>query len=394
MSSTRVAIMCSHPIQYQVPWIHGLTNAPGLKVKVYYGLIPTAVQQGGGFGISFAWDIPLLSGYTWEALPSRRNQPDLSSFWSNSTPSVYWRLRADRPHVLILTGWNRLTMVQTWLAGLLLGIPMLIRAESNSMRPRRWWIRILHRIFLRTFKGHLAIGLANRAFYSSNGIPKERIWSAPYFVDNLRIRTDFEAHIARRPELRNMWSIPQDAFCFVYVGKLEPKKRILDLLEALAVVQKCGERTSHLLIVGTGELTGAAKRRVDQDKLPVSFAGFLNQTEIATAYVASDCLVLPSDFGETWGLVVNEAMVCGRPAIVSNRVGCGPDLVAEGETGYVFPFSDVDALAHRMTKMASDPITARAMGDRARVRIQEYSVDAAVAGTRNAIEAITPSAPR
>jgi len=122
--------------------------------------------------------------------------------------------------------------------------------------------------------------------------------------------------------------------------------------------------------------------------LPVSFTGFLNQTEIAQAYVAGDCLVLPSDYGETWGLVVNEAMVCGLPAIVSDRVGCGPDLVEEGITGSIFPFGDVDALAKKMIDLASDSRKAEEMGQRAKqLVLQNYSVEKAVEGTMKAIEA-------
>jgi glycosyltransferase involved in cell wall biosynthesis len=129
-----------------------------------------------------------------------------------------------------------------------------------------------------------------------------------------------------------------------------------------------------------------AKRYVIEKKLPVMFAGFLNQTEIARAYVAADCLVLPSDYGETWGLVVNEGMVCGLPAIVSDRVGCGLDLVKDGITGYVFPFGDIKALANKLIEMASHADKRITMGDNAQKLIQEYSVEKAVEGTLQAIK--------
>src|SRR4029077_19922149 len=124
-----------------------------------------------------------------------------------------------------------------------------------------------------------------------------------------------------------------------------------------------------------------AKPLAAEAGLPVSFAGFLNQTELTRAYAAGDCLVLPSDYGETWGLVVNEAMVCGLPAIVSDRVGCGPDLVEPGVTGAIFPFGDVQLLAQRLCDLAADRARAHAMGQRAEERIRDYSVDHAVAGT-------------
>ncbi len=108
------------------------------------------------------------------------------------------------------------------------------------------------------------------------------------------------------------------------------------------------------------------------------------------AYVAADCLVLPSDAGETWGLVVNEAMCCGLPAIVGDQVGCGPDLVEEGVTGAVYPTGDVDALARLLVACSADVAGLRAMGASARDRVlSRYSVARAVEGTLAAIDAAT-----
>ena len=93
------------------------------------------------------------------------------------------------------------------------------------------------------------------------------------------------------------------------------------------------------------------------------WAGFLNQSQLGEAYAIADCLVLPSDWGETWGLVVNEAMATGLPCVVSDRVGCGPDLVVPGVTGDVVPFGDVPALSAALQKL-------RKARDRARKRTE------------------------
>ena len=69
----------------------------------------------------------------------------------------------------------------------------------------------------------------------------------------------------------------------------------------------------------------------------VRMLGFVNQSELPGIYASADVLVVPSDFRETWGLVVNEAMACGTPAVVSVAVGCAPDLIMEGLTGAIFP---------------------------------------------------------
>jgi len=130
-----------------------------------------------------------------------------------------------------------------------------------------------------------------------------------------------------------------------------------------------GTQLVHLLFVGSGELGAQLRsschvvfdaesdqRTEDRERRsvvsgqwsvvrpPASFAGFLNQTEISQAYVAADCLVLPSDFGETWGLVVNEALASGLPCIVSEACGCADDL-GQLSGCATFPLGQVKALA-------------------------------------------------
>ncbi|HPA96824.1 MAG TPA: glycosyltransferase family 4 protein, partial [Thermoanaerobaculia bacterium] len=116
----------------------------------------------------------------------------------------------------------------------------------------------------------------------------------------------------------------------------------------------------------------------------------LNQSRIAEAYAAADCLVLPSDRGETWGLVVNEAMVCGLPAVTSDQVGCAPDLIRAGETGWSYPCGDVAALASLLRRVAGDPGRSRTMGAAARELVRtRYGVADAVEGTLAALRFVT-----
>ena len=146
----------------------------------------------------------------------------------------------------------------------------------------------------------------------------------------------------------------------------------------------------HLLMVGTGHLEQACRQQVQQFQLPVSFTGFLNQSEMPTAYAVSDCLVLPSDHGETWGLVVNEAMACGLPAIVSDFVGCAEDLVFNGRTGMVFPFGDINCLADCMISIACDPKAASRMGATARDLVHSsFTIENAAQGIKQALALIT-----
>jgi glycosyltransferase involved in cell wall biosynthesis len=360
----RVALFATHPIQYHVPWFRALSARDDLSLKVFFGQVPDAKQQGVGFGVDFQWDIPLLDGYVSEVLNNVASPPSLGTFDGCDTPHVAGRLREWEPDLAILTGWQSKMLVQAWWACVRLRVPRIVRGESNSMARRAPWKRAMHRAWLRGFDRFLAIGRANRDFYLGAGIAPSRIHPCPYFVDNRRFADAARLLREHRTGLRSRWSIPESATCFLFCGKLIPKKHPLDLLRALERAVAAGA-PAHVLIAGDGELMSEGRALAATARLPVTFAGFMNQTEVVSAYVAADCLVLPSDAGETWGLVVNEAMACGIPAIVSDHVGCGPDLVEDGVTGLAFPLGDIAALAEHLTALARDASRLRAMGAKA-----------------------------
>lgn len=381
----KLAIAATHPVQYQIPWYRALAGREGMELTVYYALLPTPEQQGVGFGTDFAWDVPLLDGYRWEVLENTARRPSLVGFFSSRTPGVEAALAHARPEAVIVGGWNALPLLQVLRACRRLGIPCLVRAESSGLRRRGPMARAVHRRLLSRFAACLAIGRANREFYLHNGVHAERIFTAPYFVDNERFAAQAAARAPERDAIRAGWGIAAEEVCFLFAGKLVPKKRVLDFLAACGTARRSDPRI-RALVVGTGEMESLARGYAARHEAGAEFAGFLNQTEISRAYVAADCLVLPSDYGETWGLVVNEAMVHGLPAIVSDRVGCGPDLVIDGETGRLFSFGDVDALARTLLAMSADGAARAAMGRRARAHVAAYSAERAVDGTLEAIE--------
>lgn len=390
MNKARLAIVATHPIQYQVPWFQGLAARSDLELKVYFALLPDPAQQGVGFGVPFSWDIPMLEGYAWEVLKNRRARPELGRFFGSSTPGIFHALRRDRPDAVIINGWNAWPLLQALWACERLGIPHLGRGDSNALRARPAWVRLIHRGLLSRFDAFLAIGKANKAFYLSNGVDDSRIFLTPHFVDNARFGNAARALFHDRARLRSEWGIPETAVCFLFAGKLEPKKRVLDLVRAMADIGS-DPQPAHLLVVGTGVLLEEAEALAARERVQASFAGFLNQTELPKAYAVADCLVLPSDYGETWGLVVNEAMACGLPVVVSDRVGCGPDLVEDGITGIVFPFGDVEALAGALRSFTENVAVLREMGERARARVADYSVERVVEGTAQAVHSILES---
>lgn len=384
---TRLGIVTTHPIQYQVPWLAALAADPRVDLQVGYGWLPDPQAQGVGFGKAFTWDVPLLEGYRWSELARRNRRPQLSRFFGIRLRGIRRWLREQRLDTVVTTGWNSYSLVQTALAARRLGMRLLVRGDSHDLGPRRPVARLVHRAFLRLFDGFLVVGKANRRFYQRRGIPESRLFDCPHFVDNARFAAQHAETLPRRAELRARWGVPTEAVCALFAGKLVEVKNVPEALAALRLAIAASPQL-HLLVAGDGPLSGELKARVARDQLPVSFAGFLNQGEIAQAYAAADFLLLPSR-SETWGLVVNEAMACGLPAIVSDGVGCAEDLVQPGVTGFVYRSGRPEELAARLVAMTGDGEERGRLGEAARARVTtDYTVERAVDGTLAALRAL------
>jgi len=382
----RLLIAGSHPVQYHTPLFQRLAADPALEVDVLYLTIPSAETQGLGFGKAFTWDVPLLVGYRWHRALSTRGRGIIHGYAGVRLARPWRELgfgpEGEKPDVLLLTGWHFLGLVQVHLAAWRQGIPVLLRMDSNGLRPRSLVLDLIYRLLFRGVAIGLPVGRANARWYEANGIAGDRLIPSPHYVDNAAFAAASEAMTPLREELRRRWAIPPEAFCFIFAGKLQAKKHPLVLFKALEhLIRRRPDVQVHLLVVGTGALEPDCRAAVAAGTLPVTFAGFLNQSEMPAAYGAADALVLPSDHGETWGLVVNEAMACGLPAIVSDLVGCAEDLVLPGRTGMVVAFGDATALGTAMACMAADPAAAAAMGRAARSLVRgEYSIETAAKG--------------
>lgn len=385
----KVGILTTHPIQYQVPWFRELAKKDEVDLTVFYCMIPDSHQQGDGFGVEFQWDIPLLNGYQYNVLKNVASKPSVTNFWGCDTPVIGDVVKRNDFDVFIVNGWVAKSCLQLLYACRKHKLPCIVRGESNSFYQRNWFKRMVHRWLLNKYSAFLYIGKSNKDFYLKNGVPYEKVFFTPYCIENERFSTLAKTIRSNKNDLRETWGINASKYIFLFCAKFIEKKRPMDLLKAFNIAYKKMERSVrqiHLFMVGDGELKSQCENFVKNNKLPVTFSGFLNQTEIIQAYVASDCLVLPSDYGETWGLVVNEAMACGLPAIVSDRVGCGPDLVEEDITGSIFPFGNVKALAEKLISFANHQGKANTMGENAEKRIKKYSIEEVVKGTIDAIK--------
>lgn len=389
----RLAIVVSHPIQHFSPWFRAMAAERRLDLCVFYGSRQGVERRlDVEFGREFAWDIPLLDGYSYEFVQNVSFRPGVSNgFWGVRMQGFTNRLRAFRPNAVMLLGWQLLCYWQTALCAKLMGIPYIVRGESNLLRQSssiRWGIKNLTiGLLCRNAACCLAIGTRNVELYKAYGVPESRIRIAPYFVDNHRFLDLAERLKPRRNQLRKAFGFPRETTVFLFVGKLIPKKHPDSMLKVYLTLPPEIQKKTSLLFVGDGTMRQPLEEMA-QGHPNIRFTGFLNQSRIPEAYAASDVLVLPSDAAETWGLVVNEAMASGLPAIVTDYVGCAPDLVLEHKTGFVVPFGDTERLKHIMHLLIEHPDMISRMGRAATIHIKGFSIEGAVKQLMEALEKV------
>ncbi len=377
-----VAVVTSHPIQYQTPLFRYLTEH-GLPVHVFFlcdhGFAP---RHDPGFARAVAWDIPLLRGFSHEFLPNLRRRAAPERFLGLLNPSLL--LRVDgRFSAVVVHGYRSASVVAAVAAAVGRRVPVLYRSESklvNGVADRRQ--RLLGQGLRRTVSACLSIGTLNDMFYEGLGIPEGRRFLVPYAVDNARFSA--EADALSREEARREMGLPLDQTIVLFSGKLVPWKQPDVLLEVFSEVAGPDHR---LVFAGDGPMRHHLQRRArDLPDNQVTFLGFQNQTEIRLAYRSADLLVLPSK-REPWGLVVNEAMNFYLPSLVSDRVGCGPDLVVPGVTGDVFDHDDRGSLAKQLKLLMTDRRKLHEMGANARARIAGWGFEQCRDGLASALAA-------
>ena len=393
VAKKRLAIIATHPIQYQAPIWRVLAQMPDLDVRVYYGS-DFSVQgyKDPGFGLDVKWDVPLLTGYDYTFLSMSDGKVSVDGMFSLHASNLRKHLRQYQPDCALVTAY----LPAFWLEviGILryMRIPILFRAEATDVAisrqrfkraVRSWTLRLLYR----QMACCLAIGHNARGHYLAHGVPTSRIGWSPYCIDTDLFEQQRDQYLPQRVDIRRELGLCEDQFVVIYSGKLTPKKDPFSIVRALELMPEQPRERIGLIVVGDGELRqsfeAASHKAISRRAI---FVGFINQSQIGKYYAAADCLILPSAWGETWGLVVNEALQFGLPAIVSDRVGCYPDLIVEDETGYVFPVGDAQQLCMCMLKAMNLVSTNRdAVSQRCRSRVAAYSVQAAAEGIRAAV---------
>jgi len=334
----RVTVILSHPVQYFSPLFDLLTNHDLIALTVAYyndaGSRPTWDEN---FGLSVQWDIDLTNGHKHVFLTAGNSPSHLERLAGLRRLSQLIR----HSDVVVVHGYAAPEAVAAIGICTVFSVPYLLRADTSYRAPRHWpdprfwWPRLTCRMSA----GALTVGERNASVMAELGCPQ--VFHAPFAVDHKRFRSIAEAVRCDPDPVRLEFGVPPGRSVVAFAGKFTEGKRAGDLVSALDRLN----RAVHVLLIGDGpereKLEHAARNR------SVTFTGFLNQGEMPRALACADVVVLPSSY-EAWGLVINEALACGCVPVVSNAVGCAPDLVAG--LGEVYPTGDLDELVLALTR--------------------------------------------
>lgn len=263
-------------------------------------------------------------------------------------PGLLASLKRENPTLVIVGGFSPATL-KVFLKSFVGGPKYLIwsGAVRRSSESDRWLRRVQRAWLVRRASGFIAYGTQARDYLASLGADLSRTHIAINTVDTEFYRSTAEQWRATQP--------PSPVKRVLYVGNLEPGKRIDLLLRAAAQI---APRRDDFTI----ELVGDGSARAELEKLTatlglstrVHFHGFCQRKEVAQHLASAYCFAFPSEY-DVWGLVVIEAMAAGLPCLASIRSGVTRDAVTDGETGFALDFEDTNKVASTLESLLDDP---------------------------------------
>lgn len=375
MRKKRLAIVTTHPIQYNAPLFSLLHSNGNIEILVFYtwGEEVLKDKYDPDFGKIINWDIDLLKGYPYRFLQNQSKEKGSHHFAGIDNPDIIKQLKDFAPDAILIYGWpfKSHLKVMRYFKG---KIPVLFRGDSTLLDQRKSIKSTLRHFFLKWLYRHVDYALypgeRSYDYFLSAGLRPEQLVQMPHAIDNNRF-SPFNNQINEEAmEWRNKMNIPEASMLFLFAGKFEPKKDPIGLLKAF---MKVDNLNAHLLMVGNGQLENDLKSMAGEEKR-IHFIDFMNQSQMPMLYQMADVFVLPSQGpGESWGLSVNEAMASAKPVMVSDKCGCAASLVVHGKNGYIFKAGDQQALTEALHWMLVNKGKSDEMGANSLSIISEYS---------------------
>jgi glycosyltransferase involved in cell wall biosynthesis len=349
INQKRLAIVCTHPIQYYVPLFQELAKVISLKV-FFTDARYSNKRYDPGFRKQISWDLPMLKGYEYVFSGSK----------------VIQLLKAFKPDQILIYGWpfrNHLRVMlyfrrKIWFRG-----DSIVSTNEHPLKAYfktlglRWVYRHADKAFY--------VGSNNKLYFLKYGLQEEQLVFAPHAVDNSRFGI---ADTTRASAIRKHFHIAETDLLILYAGKLNNNKNPFLLLQAFCNLNL---QNTHLLFAGDGKSKGILKQTINQLN-NVHLLPFQNQSEMPALYQCCDLFCLPSK-SETWGLSINEAMAAGKAVLVSDSVGAAPELV-DHRNGSTFKNNDLQDLQNKLQELMVSKKELHVLGLQSRIRIQNWSI--------------------
>lgn len=391
----KVAYLLSNPIQYQAPMLKKLSELENINLEVLFqskrSLKPHKMP---GFNVVAEWDVDLLEGYRYTFLPCLGSDEEFTFFkpWNFGLFKKFFKEKYD---VVWVHGYSSFFNLYAIVLAKLFGMKVLVRGESNLLnRKTSGWRYNLRRVFFTCLNkmtdGFLTIGTANRQFYQHFGIPENKLFFAPYTVDNHFFQEKVAKGQSKVKEIKQALQLEENKLIILYASSMLARKHPEDLLQAYINLSPDGKIPPNAYLIFIGDGAQRAELEKVKNKLgweTIKILGFKNQTELPAYYALSDVFVLPSN-GETWGLVINEAMNAAKAVVATDQVGSGCDLIKADENGFIFPVRDVQALTTILNKLVVDPQLSKQMGEKSLQMINTWDIADTAKGIREACLAV------
>jgi len=379
----RLAIVASHVIQYQDPFFRLLGGERDIDLTVLYCSSAGAeTYRDDDMKTTLAWDIELLQGYRYRFLRNLARDGSSGYFRLINPGIVPALIRGRYDAVIFMFGWGAVTALLGMAACWLTRTPFFLYGDSSFPPPERTFrakLRawLLRRLFARA-AGFMVSGKLNADYYRHYGANERTFFLLPWAVDNDRFAA------ASPDALRERYGIANDSIVILFSAKLVPRKDPMTLLRAFEAMTSRGHAT--LVFMGDGELRDELEGYAREHGIEhVHFTGFINQRDIPAHYAMSDVFVLPSVY-EPRGAVINEAMACGLPVVVTDRCGSIGDIVQENENAFIYPAGNAVALRDALETVVTDDALRARMGQRSREIIADWDFARGVRGVRQMLD--------
>lgn len=371
----KLAIITTHPIQYNAPWFKLLSENGNILLKVFYtwGQLQFTPKIDPGFGKAVEWDIPLLEGYDYTFVSNTSKIPGSHHRKGIINPSLNKEIEEWQPDAILVFGWNFISHLKC-IRYFHKKLPVIFRGDSTLLDEKRSIKTLIRRLFLNWVYSYidfsLYVGENNQQYFLKHGLGMHQLVYAAHAIDNDRFAEPDSIYNSQANEYRVQLGIAENDIVLLFAGKLEEKKNPFFLIELL---KKHTDPRLKVVFVGNGKLEISLKAAALNDKR-ILFLDFKNQLKMPGIYRMADLVVLPSTGpGETWGLALNEAMACGKAISASYKTGGAIDLIQEALNGVVIDLEDTRSFDQLIKDSLLDKNLLDTMGKVSKVHINQFS---------------------